>query len=142
MFANSGAEAVENAVKIARTHTEKTGIIAFEGGFHGRTLLGMSLTSKVKPYKLGFGPFAPEVYRIPYAYCYRCPFGKTYPDCNVSCADHLEEVLISHVAPETCAALIIEPIAGEGGGVYRTTAGIFPQTLGHLQTTRDIAHGR
>jgi len=115
MFANSGAEAVENAVKIARTYTRKTGIIAFEGGFHGRTLMGMSLTSKVKPYKLGFGPFAPEVYRIPYAYCYRCPFGKSYPDCNVRCADHLEEVLISHVAPENCAALIIEPIAGEGG---------------------------
>jgi len=115
MFANSGAEAVENAVKIARYYTKRTGIIAFEGGFHGRTLMGMSLTSKVKPYKLGFGPFAPEVYRIPYAYCYRCPFGKTYPACEAACADHLEEVLISHVAPETCAALIVEPIAGEGG---------------------------
>lgn len=115
MFINSGAEAVENAVKIARAYTKKTGIIAFEGGFHGRTLMGMSLTSKVKPYKLGFGPFAPEVYRIPYAYCYRCPFGKTYPDCKVACADHLEEFLISHVAPESCAALIVEPIAGEGG---------------------------
>jgi 4-aminobutyrate aminotransferase / (S)-3-amino-2-methylpropionate transaminase / 5-aminovalerate transaminase len=115
MFINSGAEAVENAVKIARAHTQKTGIIAFEGAFHGRTLMGMSLTSKVKPYKLGFGPFAPEVYRIPYAYCYRCPFGKTYPNCGVACADHLEEFLISHVAPESCAALIVEPIAGEGG---------------------------
>ena len=115
MFANSGAEAVENAVKIARYYTKKTGIITFEGGFHGRTLLGMSLTSKAKPYKLGFGPFAPEIYRIPYAYCYRCPFGKTYPSCRVSCADHLEEFLISHTPPETTAAFIAEPIIGEGG---------------------------
>ncbi len=115
MFANSGAEAVENAIKIARYYTKRTGIIAFEGGFHGRTLLGMSLTSKAKPYKLGFGPFAPETYRIPYAYCYRCPFGKEYPSCDVKCADHLEDFLISHTAPETTAAFIAEPIPGEGG---------------------------
>ncbi len=115
MFANSGAEAVENAIKIARYYTQRTGIIAFEGGFHGRTLMGMSLTSKAKPYKLGFGPFAPETYRIPYAYCYRCPFGKEYPSCNVKCADHLEDFLISHTAPETTAAFIAEPIPGEGG---------------------------
>jgi 4-aminobutyrate aminotransferase/(S)-3-amino-2-methylpropionate transaminase len=115
MFANSGAEAVENAIKIARYYTKRTGIIALEGGFHGRTLLGMSLTSKVKPYKWGFGPFAPETYRIPYAYCYRCPFGKEYPSCDVKCADHLEDFLISHTAPETTAAFIAEPIPGEGG---------------------------
>ena len=115
MFVNSGAEAVENAVKIARYYTKKTGIIAFEGGFHGRTLMGMSLTSKVKPYKLGFGPFAPEIYRIPYAYCYRCPFGKKYPSCDVACADHLEDFLISHAAAETTAAFIAEPVIGEGG---------------------------
>ncbi|TKB26801.1 4-aminobutyrate--2-oxoglutarate transaminase [Desulfopila sp. IMCC35006] len=115
MFANSGAEAVENAVKIARYYTKKTGIIAFECAFHGRTLMGMTLTSKVKPYKLGLGPFAPEVYHMPYANCYRCPFGKNYPDCNVVCADHLEEFFISHVAAEQTAAIIIEPIQGEGG---------------------------
>jgi 4-aminobutyrate aminotransferase/(S)-3-amino-2-methylpropionate transaminase len=115
MFANSGAEAVENAVKIARYYTQKTGIIAFENGFHGRTLMGMSLTSKVKPYKYGLGPFAPEVYRMPYANCYRCPFGKEYPACNVSCADHLEEFFINHVAAEQTAAIIIEPVQGEGG---------------------------
>jgi 4-aminobutyrate aminotransferase / (S)-3-amino-2-methylpropionate transaminase / 5-aminovalerate transaminase len=115
MFANSGAEAVENAVKIARYFTQKTGIIAFECGFHGRTLMGMSLTSKVKPYKYGLGPFAPEVYRMPYANCYRCPFGKKYPECNVSCADYLEEFFISYVAAEQTAAIIVEPIQGEGG---------------------------
>jgi 4-aminobutyrate aminotransferase/(S)-3-amino-2-methylpropionate transaminase len=115
MFANSGAEAVENAVKIARYYTQKTGIIAFESAFHGRTLMGMTLTSKVKPYKYGLGPFAPEVYRMPYANCYRCPFGHEYPGCNVSCADHLEAFFINHVAAEQTAAIIIEPIQGEGG---------------------------
>ncbi|MCP4404710.1 MAG: 4-aminobutyrate--2-oxoglutarate transaminase [bacterium] len=115
MFVNSGAEAVENAVKIARHYTKRPAVIAFEGGFHGRTLLGMSLTSKVKPYKFGFGPFAPEIYRMPYAYCYRCPFGLKYPNCDVACADYLNEFFISHVAAESTAALIIEPITGEGG---------------------------
>ncbi len=117
MFANSGAEAVENAVKIARYATKRPAVIAFENGFHGRTLLTMSLTSKVKPYKFGFGPFAPEVYRMPYAYCYRCPFGLKYPNCGVSCADYLEEFFISHVAAESTAAVIAEPIQGEGGFV-------------------------
>ena len=98
MFANSGAEAVENAIKIARYYTKRTGIITFENAFHGRTLLGMSLTSKVKPYKLGFGPFAPEIYRI--------PFGD---------ADLFKTFLIDHIAPESVAAIIAEPIQGEGG---------------------------
>jgi len=71
MFANSGAEAVENAVKIARRATGREGVVVFEHAFHGRTLLGMSMTSKVKPYKLGYGPFAPEIYRLPYPYLYR-----------------------------------------------------------------------
>ncbi len=115
MFANSGAEAVENAVKIARYHTKKPAIIAFENAFHGRTLLGMTLTSKVKPYKFGFGPFAPEIYRIPFAYCYRCPYHLAHPSCNTACADQLEEFFISHVAPEHTAAIIVEPVQGEGG---------------------------
>ncbi|ACN16934.1 GabT [Desulforapulum autotrophicum HRM2] len=117
MFANAGAEAVENAVKIARYATKRPAVIAMENGFHGRTLLTMSLTSKVKPYKFGFGPFAPEVYRIPYAYCYRCPFGLKYPNCGVACADYLEDFFISNVAAESTAAIIAEPIQGEGGFV-------------------------
>ena len=117
VFVNSGAEAVENAVKIARYYTKRPAIITFENAFHGRTLLTMSLTSKVKPYKFGFGPFAPEIYRMPYAYCYRCPFGLKYPSCNVACADYLNEFFISHVAAETTAALIVEPVQGEGGFV-------------------------
>lgn len=117
LFANSGAEAVENAVKIARHYTKRPGVITVENGFHGRTLLAMSLTSKVKPYKFGFGPFAPEVYRIPYAYCYRCPLGLSYPRCEAACADKLTEFFIGYSAPENIAALIAEPILGEGGFV-------------------------
>ncbi len=112
---NSGAEAVENAIKIARHATGRQGVVVFENGFHGRTLLAMSLTSKVKPYKYGFGPYAPEVYRIPYAYCYRCPMGKEYPSCDVACADLLRKAFINNFAPENIACLIVEPIVGEGG---------------------------
>ena len=115
MFVNSGAEAVENAVKIARYYTKKTAIIAFENGFHGRTLMGMTLTSKVKPYKFGLGPFAPEVYRMPFANCYRCPYGQEYPGCGVECADRLQDFFVNHVAAEQTAAIIFEPVQGEGG---------------------------
>ena len=115
MFANSGAEAVENAIKIARYYTGKAGIVAFENAFHGRTLMGMTLTSKVKPYKFGFGPYAPEVYRIPFAYCYRCPLHLSYPSCETACADCLRELFVKQVAPEMTAAILVEPIQGEGG---------------------------
>ncbi len=114
-FTNSGAEAVENAIKIARSYSKRPAIIAFENGFHGRTLLTMSLTGKVKPYKSGFGPFAPEIYRMPFAYCYRCPFKLNYPGCDVVCGDYLEEFFITHVGSESVAAIIAEPIQGEGG---------------------------
>ena len=114
-FVNSGAEAVENAVKISRYYTKKPGIIAFDNAYHGRTLLTMSMTSKVRPYKFGFGPFAPEIYHMPYAYCYRCSFGLKYPSCNVYCAEHLKNFFINQSAPENIAALIAEPIQGEGG---------------------------
>jgi 4-aminobutyrate aminotransferase/(S)-3-amino-2-methylpropionate transaminase len=115
LLANSGAEGVENAVKVARFSTGRQGIIAFENAFHGRTLLAMSLTSKVKPYKFGFGPFAPEIYRMPYAYCYRCPIGLSYPACDVACAEYLKDFFITHVAAENTGAIIVEPIQGEGG---------------------------
>jgi len=115
LFANSGAEAVENAVKISRHYTKRQGIICFDNGFHGRTYMAMSLTSKVKPYKFGFGPFMSDVYRMPCAYCYRCPFGLTYPACDVACADYLKDFFIGHVAAENTAALIVEPVMGEGG---------------------------
>ena len=117
MFANSGAEAVENAVKIARYYTKKSAIIAFENGFHGRTLMCMTLTSKVKPYKYGLGPFAPEVYRMPFANCYRCPYNLQYPGCDVACADRLQDFFINYVPAEQTAAIIFEPVQGEGGFV-------------------------
>jgi 4-aminobutyrate aminotransferase / (S)-3-amino-2-methylpropionate transaminase / 5-aminovalerate transaminase len=115
MFVNSGAEAVENAIKIAKYYTKRPAIITFENAFHGRTYMAMTLTSKAKPYKFGFGPFCPEVYRIPYAYCYRCPFGLKYPSCKLHCADYFEEFFISNVPAEAVAAIIVEPIQGEGG---------------------------
>ena len=115
LTANSGAEAIENGVKVARYFTKRPGLIAFEGGYHGRTLLALSLTGKVKPYKLGFGPFVPGVYRIPYAYCYRCPLGIEYPACDVRCADYVKEIFRVQAPTEEIAALIVEPVLGEGG---------------------------
>jgi 4-aminobutyrate aminotransferase/(S)-3-amino-2-methylpropionate transaminase len=117
MFVNSGAEAVENAVKIARHFTRRDAIVVFEGAFHGRTLLAMTLTSKVFPYKTGFGPFAPDVHRIPYAYCYRCPISLSYPGCKVRCAELLNQAFQQEVEAETVAAVIVEPVLGEGGFV-------------------------
>jgi 4-aminobutyrate aminotransferase / (S)-3-amino-2-methylpropionate transaminase / 5-aminovalerate transaminase len=114
-FVNSGAEAVENAVKIARYWTKRPAMVAFENAYHGRTYMAMSLTSQIKPYKWGFGPFCPEVYRIPFAYCYRCPLHLTYPECEVSCANLLRASFVTHVAPESVAAVIVEPVQGEGG---------------------------
>jgi 4-aminobutyrate aminotransferase/(S)-3-amino-2-methylpropionate transaminase len=115
MFVNSGAEAVENAVKIARYHTKRDAVLCFEHAFHGRTLLGMTLTSKVMPYKKGFGPFAPEVYRLPYPYCYRCESpGAT---CCSASRQRFEALIASHVDPESVAAVVIELQLGEGGFV-------------------------
>lgn len=117
MFANSGAEAVENAVKVARHATGRPAIIAFEDAFHGRTLLALSLTSKMKPYKFGFSPYAPEIYRMPYAYCYRCAFSLEYPSCEIRCAYFLRDFFDTHISAEHVATLIVEPVLGEGGFV-------------------------
>jgi 4-aminobutyrate aminotransferase/(S)-3-amino-2-methylpropionate transaminase len=116
-FANSGAEAVENAVKIARNATGRQAVICFEGAFHGRTLLAMSLTSRHTPYKRRFGPFAPEVYRVPYSYPYRSPL----PDeAGRMALDALERAFTTMVDPENVAAVIVEPVLGEGGFVVPT----------------------
>src|SRR6202041_2054003 len=117
LLVNSGAEAIENSIKIARAYTRRPAIICFEDAFHGRTLLTMSLTSKTHPYKAGFEPFATEIYRIPYAYCYRCSYGLQYPSCGVFCAHHLEDTFKRVVASETVAAVVVEPVLGEGGFV-------------------------
>jgi 4-aminobutyrate aminotransferase/(S)-3-amino-2-methylpropionate transaminase len=117
LLVNTGAEAVENAVKIARAATGRPGIIAFEDAFHGRTMMALSLTSKTHPYKAGFQPFPGEVYRIPYAYCYRCSYSLKYPSCDLYCARHLEDTFKRVVAHEGVAAVIAEPVLGEGGFV-------------------------
>jgi 4-aminobutyrate aminotransferase/(S)-3-amino-2-methylpropionate transaminase len=101
VFVNSGAEAVENAVKIARYYTKRPAVIVFDNAYHGRTLLTMTMTSKVKPYKFGFGPFAPEVYRM--------PFG------DVVGPEKLKDFFIKHVNPEAVACVVAEPVQGEGG---------------------------
>src|SRR5271168_3561716 len=117
ILVNSGAEAIENAVKIARCYTHRPAIICFEDAFHGRTMLTMSLTSKTHPYKAGFEPFATDIYRIPYAYCYRCSYSLEYPSCSVFCAHHLEDTFKRVVAAEAVAAVVVEPVLGEGGFV-------------------------
>lgn len=117
MLANSGAEAVENSVKIARYATNREAIVGFTNGFHGRTLVGMTLTAKEMPYKRGFGPFAPEIYRVPFAYCYRCPLNLTYPSCGVACADFAADVIDSQIGAGNVAAVVVEPVQGEGGFV-------------------------
>jgi 4-aminobutyrate aminotransferase/(S)-3-amino-2-methylpropionate transaminase len=113
MFANSGAEAVENAVKIARKATGRCAIVAFDHAFHGRTLMGMSLTAKVMPYKQGMGPFAPEIYRLPFAYAYRWPSGPEH--CAEEALAYALDEMHKHIGEENIAAVIMEPIQGEGG---------------------------
>lgn len=115
VFFNSGAEAVENAVKIARKYTKRQAIVSFQRGFHGRTLMTMTMTSKVKPYKYEFGPFAPEVYRAPYPYPYRKPTGMTEEQYSQNMIQQFEQFLVADVAPETIAAVVMEPVQGEGG---------------------------
>jgi 4-aminobutyrate aminotransferase/(S)-3-amino-2-methylpropionate transaminase len=115
LFVNSGAEAVENAVKIARAYTKRPAIIAFEDAFHGRTMMTLALTSKTHPYKNGFAPFPGDVYRVPFAYCYRCSYSLKYPSCDLYCARHLEDTFKRVVANEEVAAVIAEPVMGEGG---------------------------
>jgi 4-aminobutyrate aminotransferase / (S)-3-amino-2-methylpropionate transaminase / 5-aminovalerate transaminase len=107
-FFNAGTEAVENSVKFARVHTGRPGVIVFEGAFHGRTMLSMTMTSKTHPYKAGLGPFAPEVYRVPFAQEYRGP-------STDEALSALERAFTVQVAAEQVAAIVVEPVQGEGG---------------------------
>ena len=109
-FFNAGTEAVENAVKFARSYTGRPAVIGFEGGFHGRTLLSLTLTSKTHPYKAGLGPFAPEVYRVPFPNDYRGPSA-------AEALEALERALVTQIAAETVAAIVLETVQGEGGFV-------------------------
>lgn len=112
---NSGAEAVENAVKIARRYTKRQAVVSFIRGFHGRTNMTMSMTSKVKPYKFGFGPFAPEVYQAPYPYTYHKPENVSEEAYIEQVIEEFKDFFISTVSPENVACVVMEPIQGEGG---------------------------
>jgi 4-aminobutyrate aminotransferase len=115
---NSGAEAVETAIKLARYHTKRPNIIAFQGAFHGRTIGAVSLTASKPKQRRYFGPLMPGVYHIPYGYCYRCAYNLKYKSCGIRCADAVEEVLCqSLLSPDEIAAIFVEPILGEGGYV-------------------------
>ncbi|WP_139489623.1 4-aminobutyrate--2-oxoglutarate transaminase [Brevibacillus dissolubilis] len=121
-FLNSGAEAVENAIKIARKYTGRKAVISFERGYHGRTLLAMTLTSKVRPYKYEFGPFAPEVYKMSYPYYYRAPYSATPEEMDEMILQRFNDFFLGDVAPDDVAAIIMEPVQGEGGFVVPSKA--------------------
>ncbi|HXS98233.1 MAG TPA: acetyl ornithine aminotransferase family protein [Candidatus Limnocylindrales bacterium] len=115
-FGNSGAEAMEGAIKLARYASGREKLIAFYGGFHGRTMGALSLTASKATQRAGFGPLVPGVVHAPYPYCYRCPFGKEPEDCAVECVKFIEDTLLKTVAPaDEVAAIAIEPVQGEGG---------------------------
>ena len=151
LLVNSGAEAVENAVKVARAFTGRQAVVCFEHGFHGRTNLAMALTSKVNPYKKGFGPFAPEVYRIPFPYCYRCgeagQRGSAVPgQCCMASDEWLEQIFSFTVDPDSVAAIIMELELGEGGFVpapreYVTALAAFAQRHGIVFIADEIQTG-
>ena len=117
-FANSGTEAVEASVKLAKYHSKRHSIIAFLGSFHGRTMGSLSLTSSRVTQRRGFGPMLPGVYHAPYANCYRCPVGMKPDSCAADCVDWIENQILVHlVSPDDVAAIVVEPIQGEGGYV-------------------------
>jgi 4-aminobutyrate aminotransferase/(S)-3-amino-2-methylpropionate transaminase len=135
LLANSGSEAVENAVKLARCFTGRPAVICFEGAYHGRTLLTLSLTSKYSLFKKGFGPFAPEIYRLPAPDVYRAPAGMTEDAYVASCIAQLERAFIAQVDPSAVAAILIEPIQGE--------AGFIPMPVPFIRRIRELCdkHG-
>ena len=135
LLANSGAEAVENAVNIARYATRRPGVIVFEGGYHGRTLLTMSLTSKYSLFKKGFGPFASDIYRLPAPNLYRTAAGISPEQYLQFCIDNIDHAFVAQVDPESVAAILIEPVQGE--------AGFVPMPAPFLRKLRDVCtrHG-
>ncbi|MBI5344180.1 MAG: aspartate aminotransferase family protein [Deltaproteobacteria bacterium] len=117
-FSNSGAEAIEGAIKLARYYTGRQGIIAFTGGFHGRTAGALSLTTSSARYRRHYHPLLPSVFHAPYPYCYRCPMGKTRDVCGVDCFTYLRDTILKRqITPDEAACVVIEPVLGEGGYV-------------------------
>lgn len=130
-LSNSGTEAVEGAIKLARHATRRAGLVAFKGAFHGRTYGAMSLTSSKAKQHAGFGPLLPEVYHVPFGYCYRCEFGKTFPACELYCVSSIESDLFAReIDPHDVAAVFVEPIQGEGGYIVPPP--------GYLQALREL----
>jgi len=128
-FGNSGAESIECGIKLARWYTKRVKMIAFIGAFHGRTMGALSLTASKAAQREGFAPFVPGVVHVPFAYCYRCPFGQTYGECNFECVHHIEYILEKVAPPSDVAAIFAEPIQGEGGYVVPP-----PEYFGKLKT--------
>jgi 4-aminobutyrate aminotransferase len=115
-LANSGAEAVEAALKLAHYHTGRSQVLSFFGAFHGRTMGAVSLTASKPVYHRGFSPLVSGITHLPYAYCYRCPVNLSYPDCSLACADYIEDILFARsISPDEVAAIFVEPVQGEGG---------------------------
>src|SRR2546428_6338910 len=115
-FGNSGTEANEAAIKVAKSHTKRQMFLAFLGAFHGRTQGALSLTASKAKQRAGFFPTMPGLVHVPYAYCYRCPYKLTYPSCDLHCANIIEAVYINTVAPpQNLAGVFVEPVQGEGG---------------------------
>lgn len=135
-LANSGAEAVEAGIKLARYYTRRPRMIAFIGAFHGRTMGALSLTASKAVQRRYFAPMLSEVTHVPYPYCYRCVFNLTYPKCNFACIDYIKELFNKVVPPEEVAAIVLEPIQGEGGYVV-PPPGYF-QALQKLARAHDI----
>jgi 4-aminobutyrate aminotransferase len=130
---NSGAEAVEAALKLARHHTGRSRVLAFFGAFHGRTMGAISLTASKPVYHGGFGPLVPGITHVPYAYCYRCSYNLTYPACNLACVDYIENMLFARsMPPDEVAAIFVEPVQGEGGYIVPP-----PNWLSRLRTLCD-----
>jgi 4-aminobutyrate aminotransferase len=135
-FSNSGAEAVEGALKVARFVTGRQGIISFTGGFHGRTLGAVSITTSRAAYRRSYHPLLPSVYQSPYPSCFRCPFSVKPDRCGMQCFDYLKEIFAHQIGPDEVAACIIEPVLGEGG--YHPAPGEFLKKLRNLCSDHGI----
>jgi 4-aminobutyrate aminotransferase len=132
-FGNSGTEAIEAAIKLARYHTKRQNLIAFFGAFHGRSMGSLSLTASKPAQRKGFLPLVPGVFHVPYANCYRCPVNATPETCAAECLRFLEEQTLVHlVSPDDVAAIVVEPIQGEGG--YVVPPNVFHERLRELTT--------
>jgi 4-aminobutyrate aminotransferase len=136
-FGNSGTEAVEAGIKLARYHTKRPNLIAFLGAFHGRSMGSLSLTASKRTQRKGFSPLVPGVFHVPYANCYRCPVNATPETCAAECLRFLEEqTLVQLVSPDEVAAIVVEPIQGEGG--YIVPPDVFHQRLRELATSHGM----